>query len=338
MMQEHRGETSASGESNFPWKKFWAVNTVAPKIKTFMSRAIHKGLAVSQRIGKFVEGVSSTCSLCNNAGEFVDHVLLHCNFSQAVWFAPPLGFRLQGNSQITIINLVESLFRADDNQSSLSIGMAICWAIWKCHNEKVFKHKNMNVHDALTIALYWYNLYYNYNGEEELNGLESVTQTDAVSTNAIWTPPDQLNIKINVDTTWKDGVFACAVVARDHNGNCHGVGTTLGRTDSVVFAEASGFQLAADLASWLNLNKIIIEGDNQIVVKSLIGDLRKAPWRIWRLKDHIIHKMAILNSSGTYSFVPKPANKAAHSLAAFALTHNKSEPAPIFRLALLLLL
>ncbi|XP_026384836.1 uncharacterized protein LOC113280430 [Papaver somniferum] len=275
-----------------------------------------------KRIDRFIEGVSTFCSICNNDEESIDHLLLHCSFAQDVWFASPLGLRLQGSNQLTLTSLMESLFRANDNNSSLALGMAICWAICKCRNAKVFDQKNMNDHDALTIALYWFNLYHNYIGEEELNGMERNHQTAAVPTNLTWTPPDHPTIKINVDAAWRDGAFACAAVTGDNTGYCHGADTMLERSDSVIFAEATGFQLVVDLALWLNLNNILIEGDSQMVVKTLKGELRKIPWRFWSLKDDITHKMASLNNSGAYSFVPKPANKASHSLATYGLTHN----------------
>ncbi|XP_026415795.1 uncharacterized protein LOC113311158 [Papaver somniferum] len=159
--------------------------------------------------------------ICNNDEESVKQILHHCSFAQAVWFASPLGLRLQESNQLALTSLMESLFSANDNNSSLALGMAICWDIWKCRNAKVFDQKNMNVHDALTIALYWFNIYHNYNGDEELNGMESNHQTAVVPTNVTWTPPDHPTIKINVNAAWRDGAFACAAVARDHTGHCH---------------------------------------------------------------------------------------------------------------------
>lgn len=66
-------------------------------------------------------------------------------------------------------------------------------------------------------------------------------------------------------------------MARDCNGVCRGAGTTIGRSNSVIYAEEVGFQLATKLSLWLNLTNIIIEGDNQIVVKSLKGRIAKDP-------------------------------------------------------------
>ncbi|XP_026396139.1 uncharacterized protein LOC113290771 [Papaver somniferum] len=215
---------------------------------------------------------------------------------------------------------MELLFNEDE--STIAMGMAICWAIWKARNAKVFEHQTANVQETLATALFWYNLFYNYSDDEESQLLQNNKDNSAAVTDIIWSAPNNPFIKINVDAAWKDGMNACAAVAIDSNGLCWGAGTRLGRTDTVVYAETDGFKLATDLASWLNLNHIIIEGDSQLVVKSLQGELRTVPWRIWRLKDEITKWMNEHNSSGAYNYIPKMANSAAHNLAVYAFSHN----------------
>lgn len=129
MIHAHQGETSNLSENMFPWKKFWAVQRVAPKIKLFIRRAIHNGLAVSKRIGRFVEGATTNCHFCHNEDETVDHLLIHCTFAQAVWFDSPLGFRLQENQYLSLETLTGMWFILNDNDSTLALGIAICWAI-----------------------------------------------------------------------------------------------------------------------------------------------------------------------------------------------------------------
>ncbi|XP_026416477.1 uncharacterized protein LOC113311902 [Papaver somniferum] len=321
MYKNQQGESSTICESTFPWKRLWDVKRVAPKIKMFVWRVLHNGLGVSKRIGKYITGVSTTCIICMKEEESVDHLLIHCDLARVAWFASPLGLRLQGDDQRTISSLLELLLSRNDNEASLIMGMCLCWAIWKARNEKVFENKSINVQGILTVALYWYNLYFNFNDDED-SPVTDVNVNPDVSIPVTWTAPIHPRIKINVDAAWKDGCYACAAVARNSEGTCLGAGTRLGRSDKVEYAEADGFFLVADLAIWLQLNAIIIEGASQIVVKSLKGELQNTPWRIWRLKDDITRKMLSLNSAGSYNYVPKPANSAAHFLAALAFTHN----------------
>ncbi|KAI3982379.1 hypothetical protein MKX01_041217 [Papaver californicum] len=83
------GETSSVSNSIVPWRKFWATKRIAPKIKMFLWRAIHDGLGVLKRVGKYVEGVPTDCQIFHSAEECINHIILHCSFSQAVWFASP---------------------------------------------------------------------------------------------------------------------------------------------------------------------------------------------------------------------------------------------------------
>lgn len=95
MLEEQQGESSQLREQDFPWKKFWAIKRVAPKIKSFLWRAFNNGIAVSQRISRRVEGASTICNICNSEEESVNHLLIHCNFAQAVGFASPFGLHIQ---------------------------------------------------------------------------------------------------------------------------------------------------------------------------------------------------------------------------------------------------
>ncbi|XP_026416525.1 uncharacterized protein LOC113311958 [Papaver somniferum] len=228
----------------------------------------------------------------------------------------PLGLRLQGNSELTISSLVRSWIQCDDNNYSFSLGASICWAIWKARNKKVFENKNINVQGILKIAFYWFNLYFNPHDDSE-SGFLPQHRTQDPSPPATWSAPSTPFIKINVDASWKNGVYACAAIARDHMNVCRGAGTRIGMCEVPVFAEADGFLLAAELTIWLNLQEIIIEGDSQIVVKSLTDANYRVPWRIWKLKDDTKLLLAGIKSS-TVKYIPEKANSAAHSLADYA--------------------
>lgn len=262
LLEEQRGESSAVREPNFPWKIFWAVKRVAPKIKAFIWRAIHNGIGVSERIGRHVEGVSVGCNLCTDSIETVDHLLIYCNYAKAVWFASPLGLRLREDHQLNLQCLLEFWLNNNDDEYCMAMGKAICLAIWKTRNAKFFEHNSSNIQGTLTIAMYWFNLYYNFSedGETEVvvSGISDTRNGDL----DVWTPPPNPFIKLNVDATWKNSSFACVVIARNSNGFCYGAATRLGTSDSVAYAEADGFLLAAEWATWLNFDTIIIEGDS----------------------------------------------------------------------------
>lgn len=103
--------------------------------------ALHNGIGVFKRIRKFVEGVSSDCRICNVSEESVDHLLLHCSTAQPIWFASPLGLRLQEDHHLTLGNLVEQWLTCQDNEYSFAMGATTSWALWKARNELVFDNK-----------------------------------------------------------------------------------------------------------------------------------------------------------------------------------------------------
>ncbi|RZC51425.1 hypothetical protein C5167_019850 [Papaver somniferum] len=76
-----------------------------------------------------------------NNEESVDHLLLHCSTAQPIWFASPLGLRLQEDHHLTLGNLVEQWLTCQDNEYSFAMGATTSWALWKARNELVFDNK-----------------------------------------------------------------------------------------------------------------------------------------------------------------------------------------------------
>ncbi|XP_026451182.1 uncharacterized protein LOC113351408 [Papaver somniferum] len=245
--------------------------------------------------------------------------------AQAIWFASPFGLRIQGNNTMTFSSLIQQWMQRNDNYYPVSLGlMAICWAIWKIRNEKVFENKQNTVHGALKIAMSWFNLYYN---PVTANELEEDDTTTNVSNddNLTWKAPNSPFIKINVDATWKNGSFA---------------NTRVGRAENSLLAEDDGFLLAAELADHLGLHDIIIEEDCQIVVRCLTGSMKKTPWRLWKFQDDFKELITKFNNS-KIRHVTEKRNFVAHSLAGYAFSHNvqtiwtnKQMPADIAALCL----
>ncbi|XP_026378604.1 uncharacterized protein LOC113273050 [Papaver somniferum] len=281
-MHQDEAESSGHGDNNFPSKFFWRVKKVAPKIKTFIWSAIHNELAVVGKISQHVAGVPIECVICKAETKTVHHLLFECHFAQAAWFASPMGLRPQGNSQTELSHLMINWSNTDDNAHSAVLGMAICWAIWKVRNSKVFYKKTTNIKGTLKLAFRWFNLYYNIIVENDV--IETLSTPIPTELMATWNPPQELYVKINVDAAWKDDFYACAAIIRDSYGIDIGASTRLGNSDTVHYAEVDGFLLATELALKLNQNKVIVEGDSQVVVNNFNGTSRTSPWRLWKIR------------------------------------------------------
>ncbi|XP_026378745.1 uncharacterized protein LOC113273202 [Papaver somniferum] len=153
------------------------------------------------------------------------------------------------------------------------MGATICWALWKARNSLVFENKQLQVQEILKIFGYWFNLYFGVAETMETEGASQPHVTDNNHTHT-WIPPPTDTFKINVDAAAKNGHYASAAIVRNHEGKCCGASTRLGSSDALVEAEADGFSLDVDLAVWLGLESIIIEGDCQVVVNILNGETR----------------------------------------------------------------
>lgn len=69
--------------SNLIWRKFWSIPTLC-KIRLFMWKALRNWVACRANLVRRKCGV---CPICELASETIEHLLFHCPWSKAVWFA-----------------------------------------------------------------------------------------------------------------------------------------------------------------------------------------------------------------------------------------------------------
>lgn len=59
--------------------------TLPPKVKDFSWLLICERLQTRQRLHSFFPAVPSNCVFCNQHEESLDHLFMHCSFSQDLW-------------------------------------------------------------------------------------------------------------------------------------------------------------------------------------------------------------------------------------------------------------
>ncbi|OVA15343.1 Reverse transcriptase zinc-binding domain [Macleaya cordata] len=133
---------------SFPWKKLRSVKGVSPRIIIFIWRLLHNGLAIRANTRKFVSSIITECPFCDNAEETIDHILLHCPFSQAIWFASPLELRFEYHPP-SLSNLIVGWLNDNDNLQIFRIGVSILWCIWKARNKIIFYSVHLEIHQIL---------------------------------------------------------------------------------------------------------------------------------------------------------------------------------------------
>ncbi|KAI3850787.1 hypothetical protein MKW98_030847 [Papaver atlanticum] len=102
LLKANSGESSILNATSFPWKQFWVVKKLAPRVLYFAWRVIHSGIGVSSRIGRFIDEVPIECALCGIETKKENHLFVNCNVSQAILFSYPLSLRLWDSNNVTI--------------------------------------------------------------------------------------------------------------------------------------------------------------------------------------------------------------------------------------------
>ena len=101
--------------------------------KNSNSKQSNRGLQISNQM----------CTLCNKDVELVDHLLLHCEFTEVhFWIFKWCGITVRGFSSVTGF-LITSTIR-DNCQRKKVIGdvilFGVLWYIWFARKDKIFKN------------------------------------------------------------------------------------------------------------------------------------------------------------------------------------------------------
>lgn len=75
------------------WKMIWSWKLVLPKIKTFLWRGIHGGLAKALDMHKRIHAIDPKCQRCATGNESLTHLLFNCPLSRSTWFASEFALR-----------------------------------------------------------------------------------------------------------------------------------------------------------------------------------------------------------------------------------------------------
>lgn len=142
-----------------------------------------------------------------------------------------------------------------------------------------------------------------------------------------WHPPDPGVIKINVDVAIRPSYAMAACVCRHFQGLF--LETKLLDVVDPLVGEVEALWLGVHIAARMGWSQVILEEDSLIVMDSVGRDIADCPWKI----EHLISRIqSLLNSSPSYRsvFSPRSTNVAVYSLSQWAASSLKDECFPEF--------
>ncbi|RYR13322.1 hypothetical protein Ahy_B04g070381 isoform B [Arachis hypogaea] len=144
--------------------------------------------------------------------------------------------------------------------------------------------------------------------------VKSSTNTTRTGGRVTWRPPLVGWIKCNVDAAFDKArsTGATAAIFRDHNGTLlSGINSSIVAT-SPLAAEALAVRAALILSRNFQMQKVIIESDNQMLIQALKSHTTIAEIQV--ILQDILHLVGGIPNCG-FTWVPREANSLAHEVA-----------------------
>jgi len=142
---------SVLGSKSNVWKGIWSAQAPA-KCKSVAWRACKEALPVKSLMVEKRILLDATCPCCGDGRETTVHALLQCEDVKRVWFASPLGLRVDSLSEVT--SLVQWMEQCVSILDEKAMGMlcAITWSVWHRRNLRLSKDKKMDCKHVMAKA------------------------------------------------------------------------------------------------------------------------------------------------------------------------------------------
>lgn len=319
------------------WRIIWGLKVV-PKIRAFFWRALSGAIPTNLNLFRRKLKRDPLCSICNIFEESIEHILLLCPWTEAVWFGSPLGYRIRKSSITSIDNWILDLHRSMTNRLEsrqvLSLAGFLCWSIWKSRCCFLYQGEPLSPVLTITRALCLMKDFWNVS--------PTSTHMDPLSPSSLvgWSPPPINFIKLNCDAAWNK--LTCkvglGVVARNHQGLCVGGLAKPSICDSVLIAECEAVLEGLLLARDSQFGRVIVSTDSMELITNIRNPHTRGCWKIFPILNKI-RRAAATFVELQWEWSPRKANKAAHAAAALAtrvvdLNRWASEPPPSLTLVL----
>ncbi|XP_072078185.1 uncharacterized protein [Arachis hypogaea] len=249
------------------WKTIWRL-PVPQKVKIFLWKAVHIILSVNVNLYQRRCAVKPSCSICQVENETVEHALLLCPWTRAVWFGSSLQIAPTTNNvtsfekwMMDTVRKIKSGTGKEQDRILCNLG-SVCWCIWKARNQHIYQQIKINPKQVIINAE---QLATEYHNTTRGSSTDNIPRQDRSGERKriTWRPPPQNKLKVNTGATFhrESGIAATAVVVRDWQGKIITGTTTRFTTTSAIAAEAQAYREALILIKNLQIGNCIIESD-----------------------------------------------------------------------------
>ncbi|KAF5452147.1 hypothetical protein F2P56_027178 [Juglans regia] len=287
---------------------------VPGKVKLFMWKAGNEILPTRRNlhIRKIVE--DSICPICKEMEEIVMHVIWQCPAASDVWAEFNKTLQKWSLNEDDLISLWEKLV---DKVGKVEMGeiASVMRCIWQRRNEFIFEGIFKSPSQVLKTARE--GLFEFLSAQQKRND-RAGNKTEI--RNQVWKKPRQSFVKANWDAAvdQKERKMEIGIIIRDEEGEVLVV--VEGQQRYVVqpaVAESYALWKAIEVCRDLNLERVIFEGDAQVIVKAVNSkeEDRSAYGSIVEASKKLISSW----KDWSVEFVYRHANEAAHTLAKEAL-------------------
>ncbi|XP_057425990.1 uncharacterized protein LOC130719383 [Lotus japonicus] len=243
------GASSWQSLDHGAWNKLWKVDA-APRCRETSWRACLELLPVRAELSRRGMELDPSCPWCVSAPESTQHSLLFCPVIKPIWFASPLGLRL--DNECTVREFLAAFLPMADSYAA-GWCCALLYAIWDARNELLFQRKALSLQQILKRA-------------QLLLPSQVAVQSSTRHARELpskWRRPAPSIFKINFDASVlasKEAGFG--YIARNSRGEVLSSATSsFAPVMSALLAEALCFRWALHLSSELGFRRVSFETD-----------------------------------------------------------------------------
>ncbi|KAL3824228.1 hypothetical protein ACJIZ3_020257 [Penstemon smallii] len=303
------------------WKQLWSAK-IHDRHKIFWWKVLNNILPTRCRLNQLFNIPDTTCPLCHNEQEDLDHIFLRCPFYERIWFCSKWCFRLSSISHLSFTNWISllldcrsTIFPLDDSREELIIFCVTAMA-------SIWQHRNSIIHDQSTLSFpALLNSIHKKSFDHWNAQLSKKLYDKMASQSGSCIKPPLGWLKASSDLSFKDGSAVGAFIVRNSNGSIVQAKSFSNICIDVDSAEALALLEAVQSLDHLALDRVIFECDNLNVISKLLHSDLSLNWSSKNLIREI-KKFWFKWPKWRFKFISSNFNWATHNLSKWARLHN----------------